>query len=70
LAKRGENNLLLGDAALMRAIEHYNSHEDVWFASRLEIAEHWAKENPPMSQTRPSEMDRIAALRLIEKCSA
>ncbi|RLJ59814.1 OHCU decarboxylase [Litoreibacter meonggei] len=45
-------------AALMRAIEHFKSHEGVWFASRLDIAEHWAKENPPMSQTRPSEMDR------------
>jgi OHCU decarboxylase len=24
----------------------------------LEIAEHWTKEHPPMTQTRPSEMDR------------
>ena len=31
-------------AALRRAIEHFKSHEGVWFATRLEIAEHWAKE--------------------------
>ncbi|WP_232824895.1 allantoinase PuuE [Primorskyibacter marinus] len=45
-------------AALRRALEHFKSHEGVWFATRLEIAEHWAKENPPMHRTRPSEMDR------------
>ena len=45
-------------AALRRAIEHFKSHEGVWFATRLEIAEHWAKENPAMPKTRPSEMDR------------
>jgi OHCU decarboxylase len=45
-------------AALRRAIEHFKSHEGVWFATRLEIAEHWAKENPAISQTRPSQMDR------------
>ncbi|MGC1497500.1 MAG: allantoinase PuuE [Sulfitobacter sp.] len=45
-------------AALRRAIEHFKSHEGVWFATRLEIAEHWAKEHPYMPQTRPSEMDR------------
>ena len=47
-------------AALRRAIEYFKSHEDVWFATRLQIAEHWAKEHPPMSFTRPSEMDRDA----------
>ncbi|SMC54427.1 allantoinase PuuE [Primorskyibacter flagellatus] len=45
-------------AALRRALEHFKSHEGVWFATRLEIAEHWAKENPPMHRTRPSDMDR------------
>jgi OHCU decarboxylase len=43
---------------LRRAIEHFKSHEGVWFATRLEIAEHWAKENPPLHRIRPSEMDR------------
>lgn len=45
-------------AALRRALEHFKSHEGVWFATRLEIAEHWVKENPPMHRTRPSDMDR------------
>ena len=45
-------------AALRRAIEHLQSHEGVWFATRLQIAEHWAKEHPPMPIYRPSDMDR------------
>ena len=45
-------------AALQRALEHFKSHEGVWFATRLEIAEHWAKENPPVHLERPSQMDR------------
>lgn len=44
-------------AALRRAIEHFKSHEGVWFATRLQIAEHWAAQNPPVQQDRPSEMD-------------
>ena len=45
-------------AALRRAIEHFQSHPDVWFATRLEIAEHWAQQNPPLSFERPSTMGR------------
>ncbi len=45
-------------AALQRVLDYFNSHEDVWFATRLQIAEHWAKEHPAMARTRPSEMDR------------
>ena len=45
-------------AAFRRAIEYFKSHEGVWFATRLEIAEHWAKEHPYKPQVRPSEMDR------------
>ncbi|MDU9007024.1 allantoinase PuuE [Sedimentitalea todarodis] len=45
-------------AALRRAIEYFKSHEGVWFATRLEIAEHWSRENPPVVLMRPSEMDR------------
>ncbi|PYG28785.1 allantoinase PuuE [Pelagimonas varians] len=45
-------------AALRRAIEHFKSHDGVWFATRLEIAQHWAQEHPPKPQTRPSDMDR------------
>ncbi|NNE89309.1 MAG: 2-oxo-4-hydroxy-4-carboxy-5-ureidoimidazoline decarboxylase, partial [Silicimonas sp.] len=43
-------------AALRRVIQYMQSHEGVWFATRLEIAEHWAKENPAVSNIRPSEM--------------
>lgn len=45
-------------AALKRAIEHFKSHEGVWFATRLEIAEHWAKHHPARQRNRPSEMER------------
>ncbi|MEM8786817.1 MAG: allantoinase PuuE [Pseudomonadota bacterium] len=44
-------------AALKRALEYIQSHEGVWFATRLEIAEHWAAEHPPSQRQRPSEMD-------------
>ncbi|BDW84586.1 allantoinase PuuE [Roseicyclus marinus] len=44
--------------ALKRAIDHMASHEGVWFATRLQIAEHWARTHPPQARTRPSEMDR------------
>lgn len=47
-------------AALARVIEYMQAHEDVWFATRLEIAEHWAKAHPRPSNVRPSEMDRGA----------
>lgn len=45
-------------AALRRAIEHFKSREGVWFATRLQIAEHWAKTHPPKATPRPSEMDQ------------
>ena len=45
-------------AALRRVLEHFRSHDGVWFATRLQIAEHWAKEHPPVHKVRPSEMDR------------
>ncbi|RED18410.1 allantoinase PuuE [Pontivivens insulae] len=44
--------------ALKRAIEYFQSHEGVWFATRLQIAEHWAKTHPHVRSTRPSQMDR------------
>ena len=34
------------------------AHEGVWFATRLEIAEHWAKTHPAPGGDRPSAMDR------------
>ena len=44
-------------AALARAIEYFRSHEGVWFATRQQIAQHWAQEHPCVPQQRPSEMD-------------
>ncbi len=45
-------------AALRRILEHFRRHDGVWFATRLQIAEHWAAEHPPVRKVRPSEMDR------------
>ena len=45
-------------AALRRVIEYMKSHKDVWFATRLEIAQHWAKENPAMTTAPASQMTR------------
>lgn len=47
-------------AALKRAVEHFRGHDGVWFATRLQVAEHWAREHPPKRAARPSEMDRDA----------
>ncbi|WP_299416143.1 allantoinase PuuE [uncultured Sulfitobacter sp.] len=45
-------------AAFRRALEHFKSHEGVWFATRLQIAEHWAAMHPAPQGQAPSEMDR------------
>ena len=45
-------------AALERAIRHMAGHDGVWFATRAEIAEHWAKTHPPHDIERPSEMSQ------------
>ena len=45
-------------AALKRALEYFQSHDGVWFATRLAIAEHWSVEHPPANRQRPSDMDR------------
>ncbi|WP_068112237.1 allantoinase PuuE [Tropicimonas marinistellae] len=45
-------------AALKRALEHFMKHDGVWFATREQIADHWAREHPPMTRLRPSDMDR------------
>tara|TARA_R110002020_G_scaffold26203_19_gene84702 strand:- start:4687 stop:6078 length:1392 start_codon:yes stop_codon:yes gene_type:complete len=44
--------------ALQKFLDHVRSHSDVWFATRLEIAEHWAATHPPVTFARPSEMTR------------
>ncbi|MEM8732264.1 MAG: allantoinase PuuE [Pseudomonadota bacterium] len=47
-------------AALQRFIDYMNGHDGVWFATRLQIAEHWAKTHPPGTPARPSQMDQAA----------
>jgi urate oxidase len=43
--------------ALARFIDYVKSHERVWIARRIEIAEHWAKVYPPIAATeRPSQL--------------
>ena len=44
--------------ALQRFLDHAQAHEGVWFARRIDIAEHWAARHPPRHRTRPSEMTR------------
>jgi OHCU decarboxylase len=46
--------------ALKRALDHMASYEGVWFATRLQIAEHWTATHPAPDRLRPSEMDRAA----------
>jgi allantoinase len=45
-------------AGLKRALDHFARHDGVWFATREQIADHWAREHPPMQRVRPSEMDK------------
>lgn len=44
--------------ALQDFLEYARSHDGVWFATREEIADHWAKTNPPVRWDRPSKMTR------------
>jgi len=44
--------------ALQRALAHMQAHDGVWFATREQIADHWAATHPPARGDRPSQMDR------------
>ena len=45
--------------ALQRALDHMAARGDVWFATRAQIADHWAATHPPRAaDPRPSQMDR------------
>ena len=46
--------------ALQRFLDYAQSKPDVWFARRIDIAEHWARVHPPHHFERPSEMGREA----------
>ncbi len=45
-------------AGLMRFLDHAQAHEGVWFARRIDIAQHWAATHPHQRRARPSTMDR------------
>ena len=47
-------------AGLKRFLEYARQHEGVWFARRIDVAEHWARACPPPKGERPSRMDREA----------
>ncbi|NOD46786.1 MULTISPECIES: allantoinase PuuE [unclassified Ruegeria] len=46
--------------ALKRFLDYARGFADVWFATRLQIAQHWATSHPPVHRVRPSQMDRTA----------
>ena len=46
--------------ALKRFLDYARGFSDVWFATRLQIAEHWAITHPPAARERPSEMQKDA----------
>ncbi|MEM1343492.1 MAG: allantoinase PuuE [Pseudomonadota bacterium] len=48
--------------ALARFLEHARAQEGVWFATRLQIAEHWHAHHPPEARARPSALAREAFL--------
>lgn len=45
-------------AALQRFLDYVDDHDDVWIATRLDIARHWRETHPPARHDRPSEMTR------------
>ncbi len=46
------------EEALREFIEYVRGHEDVWFATREQIADHWAKTHAHQRFDRPSEMNQ------------
>ena len=64
----GLHNRLIGRpgkmAGLKRFLDYARDKGDVWFATRGEIAAHWAKTHPHKRIERPSQMDRA---RFVEK---
>ncbi|MGV6804006.1 MAG: allantoinase PuuE [Ruegeria sp.] len=44
--------------ALKRFLDYARGFSDIWFATRLEIAQHWAAHHPPRRRSRPSKMTK------------
>ena len=52
-------------SALQRFIDYVKSHQSVWLARRIDIAEHWKQTHPPLAQSkRPSCMDEPEFLKI------
>lgn len=49
---------------LRRFMEYAQSHADVWFAKRLDIAKHWATHHPAQHFERPSDMNKARFVEL------
>jgi chitin deacetylase len=47
-------------AGLARFLDHARTRGGAWFATRGQIAAHWAREHPPHRRDRPSALDRDA----------
>jgi OHCU decarboxylase len=45
-------------AGLKKFIEYAQSHDNVWFAKREEIASHWASAHPHIRKERPSKLSK------------
>ena len=45
-------------AGLMRFLDYAKSHNDVWFARRIDIAQHWQEVHPHTRLQRPSQASR------------
>ncbi len=45
-------------AGLIRFLDHAQNHDGVWFATRSQIADHWAATHPHTRIERPSQMTR------------
>ncbi|HQY43145.1 MAG TPA: allantoinase PuuE [Paracoccaceae bacterium] len=54
-------------AGLKRFLDYARGHEGVWFARRVEIADHWAKTHPHKRIERPSRMTKT---RFVERFGA
>ncbi len=54
-------------AALARFLDYVRSHEQVWVATRLDIARHWVKHHPPKGGYRPSRMSPAAVRRSLRR---
>lgn len=47
-------------AGLKRFLDYAKAKDKVWFARRIEIAEHWKAKHPPKRFERPSRMDKAS----------